>query len=106
MMSDDWNESPFNDPRQLGMDFSARPEDDFSLFHKKNPHIWREFRHLVLDKVNSGQKKIAAKEILKVITSGTALREDLVKQYQELFISNHQELEHVFESPTPDSQKK
>lgn len=102
----DWDESLFNDPRQVKMAFSVRPEDDFSTFHKKNPHIWREFRHLVLDRVNEGAKKVDAKEILLVVTNGTKLREELVKQYQELFTSNHQELSHVFETPTPDSPKK
>ena len=105
-MSGDWDDSPFNDPRQVKMAFSVRPEDDFNLFHKKNPHIWREFRHFVLDKINSGQKQINAKEILKVITGGTDLQEKLVKQYQELFTSNHQELSHVFELPVPNTPKK
>ena len=102
----DWDESLFNDPRQVRMEFSIRPGDDFPAFHKKNPHIWREFRHLVLDRVNQGIKNIDAKEILQVVTNGTKLHEDLVKQYQELFTSNHQELAHVFETLAPTSAKK
>jgi len=92
-----WNDSViFNDPRQIAMSFIENPGDEFSVFHKKNPWIWRHFRTAVLQAVNDGQKKVDAFEILKQATNGVVLRDELVRQYKELFVSNHQELEHVF----------
>jgi hypothetical protein len=105
-MMSDWDESVFNDPRQVSMNFVKNPADDFSSFHTKNPWIWRQFRHLVLDKINAGIKNVDAKEIMRAVMGNTALRDDLVRQYIELFTSNHQELSHVFELPTQDPQKK
>jgi hypothetical protein len=97
----DWDESPFNDPRQVAMDFDDSPGDDFDSFHKQNPWIWRQFRTAVLEQLNTGDKNVSAAKILSKIMSGTNLHSALIKKYQELFISNHQELEHVFESAAP-----
>jgi len=98
----DWDESLFNDPRQVAMDFEERPGDDFDGFHKKNPWIWRQFRTAILEQLNAGNKRVDAAKTLNKIMSGTKLNSALIGKYQELFISNHQELEHVFESGTPE----
>lgn len=102
-MSRDWDEKVdwqdqilFNDPRQLSMSFIESPGDEFHIFHSKNPWVWRQFRTSVLEAINSGQKKVNAAEILKKVINGVVLRDDLVRQYKELFVSNHQELENVF----------
>lgn len=86
-----------NDPRQLAMPFAIRPEGTFELFHHRNPEVWRKFRAAVLETTfSSAKQSIDAREILVKITGGTVLNDSIVEHYKALFISNHQELEHVF----------
>jgi len=91
-----WAESPFNDPRQIAMDFAVHPEDDFETFHLKNPRIWREFRTMILERYNHGERTLDPGAILKDITGGVTLRQEIVTRYWTLFTSNHQEMEHAF----------
>jgi exonuclease I len=91
----DWTESVFNDPRQLTMVFAVRPEDDFDTLHRKNPQIWRDFRKSILDHFNRGERTLSLDTILKDITGGVTLQPEIIDRYWQLFISNHQEMEHV-----------
>lgn len=93
---EDWNESLFNDPRQLTMAFAARPEDDFETLHRKNPQIWRDFRKSILDRFNRGERALDLDAIMKDVTGGVTLKPEIIERYWQLFTSNHQEMEHVF----------
>ena len=93
---DEWTESLFNDPRQIAMEFTVHPESDFETFHNKNPQIWRDFRKLVLDHFNRGNRTLDLGAIMKEVTGGVTLKSEITDKYWNLFISNHQELQNVF----------
>ena len=99
--------SPDDTQEQFGFDFGeqdlgiadeAQLHEAFQRFHEKHPAVWNEFRRETLAAADAGEWPFHAHTIMTVVRRKTHIPVDpkLIPLYRELFITNHQELSHVF----------
>ena len=100
-----------NNEEQIGFDFGeARLEDvddaqierSFSGFCKMHPEVWRVFRKEALRAVDEDRAPLRPHDIMAIVRQKTAIPVDYryIPLYAEMFTSNHQELEWIFEATT------
>lgn len=78
----------------------------FALFHEQNPAVYRALRHLALEYVRAGNKRVGAKMLAEVVrwrtslhpTSETwAINNSYVSRYARLLAAAEPELSQAFE---------
>ena len=89
--------------------FEAYPRairERFKLFHRANPHVYRDFRVKAFQMLRTGRKRYSARRIMESLrwdydlkTTGDVfeINNDFTPIYVRLLIYNHPEFEDFFE---------
>lgn len=82
-------------------------DERFALFHDQNPAVYRALRHLALEYVRAGNKRVGAKMLAEVVRWRTALHpttevwainNSYVSRYARLLAAAEPELAGAFET--------
>jgi len=63
-------------------------QEPFREFHQKNPQVYKLFRDIALELIESGDKHIGSKMIFEVIRYKTKIRKD-ARKHGELKLNNN-----------------